>query len=82
MALLPDVELFPANIPGAELQEPLEKHTVPALKWWLTCRDCSVTFIFKKHSHKIDRFFAPVQATSFVQSAQHAQTFSVFPYVV
>jgi hypothetical protein len=42
------VELFPADIPGAELQEPLEKHTVPALKWWLTCRNCSVPSSSKK----------------------------------
>ncbi len=32
------VELTAADIPGAELSEPLEGHGVPALKWWLTCR--------------------------------------------
>ncbi len=32
------MELTAADIPGAELGEPLEGHGVPALKWWLTCR--------------------------------------------
>ena len=29
------VELTEDDIPGAALAEPLESHTVPALKWWL-----------------------------------------------
>ena len=31
-------ELTENDIPGAILTEPLEKSTVPALKWWLLCR--------------------------------------------
>ena len=42
MANLLDIELTPADIPGAELLEPLEKYTVPALKWWMTCRGNAV----------------------------------------
>ena len=32
------VELTEDDIPGAALHEPLDSHTVPALKWWLVCR--------------------------------------------
>ena len=48
MATIPDVELTPTDIPGAELLEPLEKHTVPALKWWMMCRGCAVPSSLKK----------------------------------
>ena len=33
-----EVVLLHTDIPGAELSEPLEKHTVAALRWWLMCR--------------------------------------------
>jgi hypothetical protein len=33
-----DVMLGPADIPGADLNEPFETHVVPALRWWLLCR--------------------------------------------
>ena len=32
------VELTEEDIQGAALKEPLESHTVHALKWWLLCR--------------------------------------------
>ena len=32
------VELTEEDVPGAALKEPLESHTVHALKWWLLCR--------------------------------------------
>ena len=32
------VMLTPADIPGAELNEPYEAHAIPALKCWLLCR--------------------------------------------
>jgi len=38
-----DVVLTPADIPGADLSEPLESHTMPALRWWLLCRGISLT---------------------------------------
>ena len=43
-----DVLLAPADIPGAKLQEPFEKHTVPALKWWLACRGVAMPSSSKK----------------------------------
>lgn len=32
---LEEIALTAADIPGAELSEPWEKHPVAALKWWL-----------------------------------------------
>ena len=32
------VVLTAADIPGADLSEPLEYHAVQALQWWLLCR--------------------------------------------
>ena len=32
------VELTEDDIPGAILDEPLESHTMPSLRWWLLCR--------------------------------------------
>jgi hypothetical protein len=43
-----DIVLAPADVPGAELQEPFEKHTVPALKWWLACRGVATPSSSKK----------------------------------
>ncbi|KAL5493382.1 hypothetical protein EMCRGX_G014558 [Ephydatia muelleri] len=34
----PHVALTAADIPGADLAAPFDKHTVPALRWWLLCR--------------------------------------------
>ena len=42
------VELTENDIPGAALAEPLESHTVPALKWWLLCRGIKVPSSWKK----------------------------------
>ena len=36
------------DIPGASLTEPLERHTVPELTWWLLCRGISVPKSWKK----------------------------------
>ena len=38
------VTLTAADIPGADLSEPLESHAVPALRWWLLCRGLKGTF--------------------------------------
>ena len=32
------IKLTAEDIPGAELKEPLARHSVPALQWWLICR--------------------------------------------
>ena len=32
------VELDEDDIPGASLSDPLDKHTIPELKWWLLCQ--------------------------------------------
>ena len=34
---LVEVELTEEDIPGAMLDERLEKHAIPELKWWLLC---------------------------------------------
>ena len=31
------VQLTEADVPGALLEEPIHKHSIPALKWWLLC---------------------------------------------
>lgn len=36
------VTLAENDIPGASLTEPLETHTVAALKWWLLCRGIKI----------------------------------------
>ena len=33
-----EVTLTAADIPGAELPDPLEKHSVTSLRWWLESR--------------------------------------------
>ena len=43
-----EVVLLPADIPGAELSEPLEKHPVAALRWWLLCRGIKVSTSVRK----------------------------------
>ena len=43
-----DVVLALGDIPGAELQEPFEKHTVQSFKWWLACRGVAMPSSSKK----------------------------------
>ena len=43
-----NIVLTEADIPGASLKEPLEVHTVAALKWWLLCRGVQVASTCKK----------------------------------
>jgi hypothetical protein len=43
-----EVFLLPADIPGAELSEPLEKHPVAALRWWLLCRGIKISTSVRK----------------------------------
>ena len=43
-----DIVLTEADIPGATLKEPLEVHTIAALRWWLLCRGVQVSSTCKK----------------------------------
>ncbi len=42
------VTLTEDDIPGASLNEPLEKHTISELWWWLLCRGIVVPTSCKK----------------------------------
>ena len=52
---LPEVTLSAADIPGADLCEPFDRHTVPALRWWLLCRGIKAPSSWKKQQ-LIDRY--------------------------
>ena len=43
-----EVELTESDIPGAALSEPLEAHTLPALKWCLLCHGIKPPTSWKK----------------------------------
>ena len=43
-----EATLCAADIPGAELAEPFEKHPVPSLCWWLLCRGIKAPASWKK----------------------------------
>ena len=42
------VLLTPVDIPGADLKEPFQSHTVLALIWWLECRGVVAPSSWKK----------------------------------
>ena len=46
-----DVETTESDIPGASLNEPLDRHTIPELKWWLLCRGVTVSSSIKKSTY-------------------------------
>ncbi len=48
MATRREVVLTPADIPGTEVEEPFEAHTVPDPRWWLQCRGYVVPTSCKK----------------------------------
>ena len=48
VSTVPEVLLTPSDIPGADLKEPFQAHTIPALKWWLQCRGIAVSASSKK----------------------------------
>ena len=48
------VKLTAEDIPGAELEEPLARHGVPALQWWLICNGIKTPSTWRK-SQLIDR---------------------------
>ncbi len=43
-----EITLTAEDIPGAELSEPLDKHPVAVLRWWLLCRGIKVATSTKK----------------------------------
>ena len=45
-----EVTLSPADIPGAEISEPFDRHTVSDLCWWLLCRGIKVPTSWRKLS--------------------------------
>ena len=49
------VELTEADIPGATLNEPLERHAIPELKWWLLCHGICAPASIKKQQ-LLDRY--------------------------
>ena len=49
------IKLIAEDIPGAELEEPLARHGVPALQWWLICRGIKIPSTWRK-SQLIDRY--------------------------
>ncbi len=42
------VELSEVDIPGASLEEPLDRHNVSALRWWLQCHGIKFLTSWKK----------------------------------
>ena len=42
------VELTEVDNPGASLEEPLDRHTMPALRWWLQCHGMKFLTSWKK----------------------------------
>ncbi len=42
------VQLTEADIPGAFLTDPIDRHTMPQLRWWLLCRGVKVPTSWKK----------------------------------
>ena len=53
-ATIPPV-LIEQDIPGAALNERLDQHTMPELRWWLLCHRIQVTASLRKNQH-IKRF--------------------------
>ena len=43
-----EVKLDEAFVPGAQLEEPLEAHTVETLRMWLLCHGVEVSASLKK----------------------------------
>ena len=58
-----EAELTEDDIPGAALADPLESHTVPALKWWLLCHEIKVPSSWKT-STKVSTAYTHVRLDS------------------
>ena len=37
------VQLTEVDVPGALLEETMDKHSIPALKWWLLCHGIEIS---------------------------------------
>ena len=46
------VQLTEVDVPGALLEEPMDKHSIPALKRWLLCRGMSSSVRKRQLLHK------------------------------
>ena len=42
------VRLTEVDVPGALLEEPIDKHSIPALKQWLLCRGIEMSSSVRK----------------------------------
>ena len=42
------VQLTEIDVPGASLEEPMDKHSIPALKRWLLCRGIEMSSSVRK----------------------------------
>ena len=42
------IKLIAEDIPGAKLEEPLARHGVSALQWWLICRGIKTPSTWRK----------------------------------
>ena len=42
------VQLTEVDVPGALLEEPMDKHSIPALKRWLLCRGIEMSSSVRK----------------------------------
>ena len=42
------VQLTKVDVPGALLEEPMDKHSIPALKWWLLYRGIEIPSSVRK----------------------------------
>ena len=62
-ATIPPV-LTEQDIPGAALNEPLDQHTMPELRWWLLCHWIQMTVSFSQYR----RYSRAVSATACARS--------------
>ena len=53
MAMALHVTLGPADIPGADLEQPFEMHAMPALRWWLLCRNIRAPSSWKNKNYEM-----------------------------
>ena len=52
----PVLKLTEEDIPGAKLEEPMERYTIPELKWWLLCRGISLPTSLRKQQ-LLERYY-------------------------
>ena len=62
-----EVSLNAEDIPGAVLTDPLDKHKIPSLRWWLLCRGITAPHSLKK-KELIDRSVYSTDSSAFLPS--------------